>query len=177
MARRGQTQLWPTLIALLNDQGALLRPWEFVQAAQVSSATLTSPVAMLEAALQAQIETHGIAPKTLNVLLAAAWQTVTQARVHWRPVHAADKTKANQAVEARLMEKDHDGYRFTHDLWRDFLAARYAARQPSAREVVNDLIGLADWPQILAWAIQSAWDDGRPEWATRGPAGAGRQPD
>jgi hypothetical protein len=64
------------------------------------------------------------------------------------------------------MVKDHDGYRFAHDLWRDFLAARYAARQPSAREVVNDLIGLADWPQVLAWAIQSVWDDGRPEWAT-----------
>ena len=64
------------------------------------------------------------------------------------------------------MVKDHDGYRFAHDLWRDFLAARYAARQPAAREVVNDLIGLADWPQILAWAVQSAWDDGRPEWAS-----------
>ena len=64
------------------------------------------------------------------------------------------------------MVKDHEGYRFAHDLWRDFLAARYAARQPSAREVVNNLVGLTDWPQILAWAVQSAWDDGRPEWAT-----------
>jgi hypothetical protein len=57
-------------------------------------------------------------------------------------------------MEARLMVKEDDGYRFAHDLWRDFLEARYAARQPAAREVVNDLIGLADWPQILAWACR-----------------------
>ena len=63
------------------------------------------------------------------------------------------------------MVKDGERYRFAHDLWRDFLAARYAARQPSAQEVVDDLIGLTDWPQILAWAIQSAWEDGHSAWA------------
>lgn len=94
-----------------------------------------------------------------------AWQLVVQRRTRWRPLNTAAEGQARQAVEARIMVTDDGQYRFAHDLWRDFLAAQYAVRQPAAQQVVDDLSGLPDWPQILAWAIQSAWEDGRGAWA------------
>ena len=165
MARFGHTDLWPALAELLAHDRLPYRPWEFALAAQSALTEAGSPIGFLVAAFQAQLDAHRVPPKTLNLWQAEAWHAVIRRRRHWQPLHPTDQSRANLAVEARLMVKDGERYRFAHDLWRDFLAARYAARQPSAQEVVDDLIGLTDWPQILAWAIQSAWEDGQSAWA------------
>ena len=159
---------WQSFLA--HDQLAP-RPWEFALAAQSALTDADSPIGFLVAAFQAQLTAHAVPAKIINLWQAEAWHAVIQRRRHWQPLHPTDQSRANLAVEARIMVKDGEHYRFAHDLWRDFLAARYAARQPSAQEVVDDLIGLTDWPQILAWAIQSAWEDGRQRVGNRGAAG------
>lgn len=151
------------------------RPWEYALAAQLPhTARIDSPLQLLETAFNQQWETlldtqltPQVAGKQRRALEHQAWHNCIHEQPLWNTPDSHIRNATQSGIQARLVASVPPAtFRFVHQLWQCYLAARYAVTlEPEA--VIAALIGVADWETVLQWTGLLALQNSNTDWVAR----------